>query len=257
MLIGRDLSLDQLFNQGFDAIFIGTGNSISRRLDIEGSNLTGILQAKYLLQIVALANQHSVGQEEIPIVKGDTVIVIGAGNVAMDAARTALRIGAASVTVLHREAANDVPALKAEYEAAKQEGVNFLPAVTPLRLMGTNKVLGLQYSSLSTEPSVNQQQRTFINADKIIIAIGQKPSNQIISTTPGIEVTPDGFVKTKDRPYGMSTKHGVFSGGDVVHGPATVVLAMKEAKKVATGIVQYVEAKKLMEECGLKIEKDL
>ena len=257
VLIGRDLSLDQLFNQGFDAIFIGTGNSISRRLDIEGSNLTGILQAKYLLQIVALANQHSVGQEEIPIVKGDTVIVIGAGNVAMDAARTALRIGAASVTVLHREAANDVPALKAEYEAAKQEGVNFLPAVTPLRFMGTNKVLGLQYSSLSTEPSINQQQRTFINADKIIIAIGQKPSNQIISTTPGIEVTPDGFVKTKDRPYGMSTKHGVFSGGDVVHGPATVVLAMKEAKKVATGIVQYVEAKKLMEECGLKIEKDL
>ena len=257
VLIGRDLSLDQLFNQGFDAIFIGTGNSIARRLDIEGSNLTGILQAKYLLQIVALANQHSVGQEEIPIVKGDTVIVIGAGNVAMDAARTALRIGAASVTVLHREAANDVPALKAEYEAAKQEGVNFLPAVTPLRFMGTNKVLGLQYSSLSTEPSINQQQRTFINADKIIIAIGQKPSNQIISTTPGIEVTPDGFVKTKDRPYGMSTKHGVFSGGDVVHGPATVVLAMKEAKKVATGIVQYVEAKKLMEECGLKIEKDL
>ena len=108
VLIGRDLSLDQLFNQGFDAIFIGTGNSISRRLDIEGSNLAGILQAKYLLQIVALANQHSVGQEEIPIVKGDTVIVIGAGNVAMDAARTALRIGAASVTVLHREAANDV-----------------------------------------------------------------------------------------------------------------------------------------------------
>ena len=259
LMVGRDISLDQLFNQGFDAIFIGTGNSIARRLDIDGSNLAGILQAKYLLQIVALANQHSVGQEEIPIVKGDNVIVIGAGNVAMDAARTALRIGAESVTVLHREAEGQVPALKAEYEAAKKEGVKFLPSVTPLRFMGTNQVLGLQYSTLAEaeETEVSQQQRTFINADKIIIAIGQKPSNQIISTTPGIEVTPDGFVKTKDRPYGMSTRHGVFSGGDVVHGPATVVLAMKEAKKVAAGIVQYVEAKKLMEECGLKIEKDI
>ena len=96
----------------------------------------------------------------------------------------------------------------------------------------------------------------FIKADKIVIAIGQRPAARIISTTKGIEVDEGGFVKTRSLPYGMTTLHGVFSGGDVVHGPATVVRAMKDAKKVAMGIAQYVEAKKLMQECGLKIEKD-
>lgn len=88
-------------------------------------------------------------------------------------------------------------------------------------------------------------------ADKVIIAIGQRPAARIVSTTNGIEVNPQGYVITRERPYGMTTRQGVFAGGDVVHEPATVVLAMKEAKRVAEGIAQYIEAKKLMEECGL------
>ena len=97
--------------------------------------------------------------------------------------------------------------------------------------------------------------RHFLPADKVIIAVGQKPARRIIGSTKGIQVDENGFVKVKERPYGMTTRHGIFSGGDVVHGPATVVRAMKNAKKVSLGIEQYVEAKKLMEECGLQMPK--
>lgn len=257
IMVGQDLTIDDIFNQGFDAIFIGTGNAVAKTLNIEGKNLPGVLEATYLLQMMALANQGSVDREEVPISNGDNVVIIGAGNVAMDAARTAKRAGAAKVKVVFRESEDRVAALPSEVQVAKSEGVEFLPLRSPCRFVGDTFVTGVECElrEIKGDKITGIGEFETISANKVIIAIGQKPAGRIISTTKGIEVSEGGFLKTKERPYGMSTRHGVFSGGDVVHGPATVVRAMKDAKKVALGIAQYVEAKKLMEECGLRIKE--
>lgn len=257
VMVGQDLTLDDIFLQGFDAVFVGTGNSVAKNLNIEGKNLPGVVEATYLLQMVALVNQGSVDREEIPVRGGDRVVIIGAGNVAMDAARTAQRENAAQVTVVFRETENKIAALPSEVEVAKREGVIFTGLKSPVKFVGDTKVTGVQCEIREKQGDkvVGTGEFETIPADRVIIAIGQKPAARIIATTHGIEVNEGGFVRTKERPYGMTTRHGVFSGGDVVHGPATVVRAMKDAKKVALGIAQYVEAKKLMEECGLKIKE--
>ncbi|WP_110954280.1 NAD(P)-dependent oxidoreductase [Anaerosinus massiliensis] len=257
VMVGQDLTLDDIFLQGFDAVFVGTGNSVAKNLNIEGKNLPGVVEATYLLQMVALVNQGSVDREEIPVRGGDRVVIIGAGNVAMDAARTAQRENAAQVTVVFRETENKIAALPSEVEVAKREGVIFTGLKSPIKFVGDTKVTGVQCEIREKQGDkvVGTGEFETIPADRVIIAIGQKPAARIIATTHGIEVNEGGFVRTKERPYGMTTRHGVFSGGDVVHGPATVVRAMKDAKKVALGIAQYVEAKKLMEECGLKIKE--
>lgn len=257
VMVGQDLTLDDIFAQGFDAIFIGTGNAVAKTLNVEGKNLPGVIEATYLLQMVALVNQGSLDAREAPVRAGDRVVVIGAGNVAMDAARTAKRSGAAKVTVVFRDMEENIAALPSEVEAAIQEGIAFMPLRNPCRFVGDKRVKGVECELREMKDGKSEGNGEFetIPADKVVIAIGQKPAGRIVTTTKGIEVSEGGFVKTKDRPYGMSTRHGVFSGGDVVHGPATVVRAMKDAKRVALGIAQYVEAKKLMQECGLKIKE--
>jgi len=249
--VGENLFIDALLVEGYDAIFIGTGNSIAKTLDIEGKHLRGIIEATYLLQITTLALQGSVDPDEIPIQEGDHVVVIGAGNVAIDAARTAQRNHAATVSIIARESEADFPALPSEVLAAKEEGIQFFPLQNPLRFHGGRKVTALECTSLEPiEPDIAPP-TTLFSANKIILAIGQRPAARIISTTKGIEVTETGLLKRQDTPFGMTTKRGVFFGGDVAHGPATVVRAMKDAKQVALGIAQYVEAKKLLEKCGL------
>lgn len=257
-MIGTEVTLDDILNQGYDAVFVGTGNSVSKSLQIEGSLITGVLQAAYLLEMVALAAQGSVDAAEVPVRAGDQVVIIGAGNTAMDAARTAMREKAASVTVLNRSREEEIAAWPAEVELAKEEGVKVLSLLAPQRFLGNEHVIGVECveREIAGDGSVVDTARTtVIPADKVIIAVGQKPARRIIGSTKGIQVDENGFVKVKDRPYGMTTRHGIFSGGDVVHGPATVVRAMKNAKKVSLGIEQYVEAKKLMEECGLQMPK--
>ena len=257
-MIGTEVTLDDILNQGYDAVFVGTGNSVSKSLQIEGSLITGVLQAAYLLEMVALAAQGSVDAAEVPVRAGDQVVIIGAGNTAMDAARTAMREKAASVTVLNRSREEEIAAWPAEVELAKEEGVKVLSLLAPQRFLGNEHVIGVECveREIAGDGSVVDTARTtVIPADKVIIAVGQKPARRIIGSTKGIQVDENGFVKVKERPYGMTTRHGIFSGGDVVHGPATVVRAMKNAKKVSLGIEQYVEAKKLMEECGLQMPK--
>ena len=257
-MIGTEVTLDDILNQGYDAVFVGTGNSVSKSLQIEGSLITGVLQAAYLLEMVALAGQGSVDAAEVPVRAGDQVVIIGAGNTAMDAARTAMREKASSVTVLNRSREEEIAAWPAEVELAKEEGVKVLSLLAPQRFLGNEHVIGVECveREITGDGSVVDTDRTIvIPADKVIIAVGQKPARRIIGSTKGIQVDENGFVKVKERPYGMTTRHGIFSGGDVVHGPATVVRAMKNAKKVSLGIEQYVEAKKLMEECDLQMPK--
>ncbi len=253
IVVGPDITVDELFNQGYDAIFIGTGTALSKTLDIPGKDLVGVVQATYFLSTVMLSRSSLLKEAEIPVGRGDNVVIIGAGNVAMDAARTAIRLGANASIVYHRTE-DDITALPSEYELAKIEGVQFIWLANTLRFLGENKLTGLEYESM--EITSDSELRgtgslSTITADKVILAIGQRPAARIVSTTTGIEVNESGFVVTRERPYGMTTRKGVFSGGDVVGDkPATVVEAMKEAKKVADGIDQYVQAVKLIEDCN-------
>ncbi len=238
--VGRDITIDQLFEQGYDAIFIGTGTAISKELNIPGKELTGVLQSHYFLRMVALYKNGSLDRHEVPITEDDHVLVIGAGNVAMDACRTAMRMGAKSVTVVYRKGMENMSAAQVEYEGAVADGVKFMWNTTPVEYVGEDGILtGLKVSVNDTE--------LIVPCNKVLVAIGSKPAKLIISTTKGIEVNDNGYVITKQKPYGMTTLKGVFAGGDVVHQPATVVLAMKEAKKVVEGIAAYVDAVKLLE----------
>jgi glutamate synthase (NADPH/NADH) small chain len=255
VLAGSDTTVDKLFGEGYDAIFIGTGTVMPKILEIPGKSLPGIIQATYFLDMVTLAHNGKLDEKEIPVCPGEKVVVIGAGNVGMDAARTALRIGAANVTVVFHRAEQEMTALQSEFKKAKTEGVQFRWLLNASRYLGEARVTGLEceLQDIALNGAVSGTgQFEIISADKIILAIGQRPAARIVSTTTGIEINAQGCVITRGHPYGMTTRRGVFAGGDVVHGPATVVLAMKEAKKVAVGIAEYVAAKKLMEECEVQ-----
>ncbi len=271
-LAGVDFTVDDLFNEGYDAIFMGTGTSLPRILDLPGKELNGIITATYFLRMVQLANDGKLDTSETLMEEGDNVIVVGAGNVAMDAARTALRRGAASVTIVYHKSEEEVSAFPSELQAAVEEGVQFqylkqpmayfnkkqMRAVERIRRMGDasdeTTLAGLLVQNIVKNEDgefVAEGGQAVLPCDRVILAVGQKPAARIVSTTRGIQVDDRGFVITRERPYGMTTRAGVFSSGDVVHGPATVVLAMKESKKVAAGIAQYIDAKKLLEDCTL------
>lgn len=252
VMVGPDITVDTMFGQGFDAIFIGSGTALPRTLDIPGNELSGVLQATYFLRTVQLANAGQVADEEVLLHKGDKVVIIGAGNVAMDAARTALRLGASEVTVTFLRVEADITALRSEYEDAINEGVKFRWLTKPYEFIGEHKVEAMAYADLEIAADGSLRETGTVGtipADVVVLAIGQKPAARIVSTTRGIEVGDNGYVITRERPYGMTTRAGVFAGGDVVHEPATVVLAMREAKKVAQGMAEYVRAKKLLESC--------
>ena len=271
-LAGVDFTVDDLFAQGYDAIFMGTGTSLPRTLDIPGKELSGILTATYFLRTVVLANEGKLDASETILHTGDNVVVVGAGNVAMDAARTAVRRGAKNVTIVYHKSEAEVSAFPSEYEAAVAEGVQFKFLSQPIayfnkkQMRAVNKVRRqataadeTQLAGLLVQNIVKTEEGKFVAeggqevlpCDCVILAVGQKPAARIVSTTKGIQVDERGFVITRERPYGMTTRAGVFSSGDVVHGPATVVLAMKESKKVAAGIAQYIDAKKLLEDCNI------
>lgn len=237
--VGKTITVDEMFSQGFDAVFIGSGTAVAKDLDLPGRDLVGIIQSTYLLRMEYLYQSGQILREEVPVQSRDRVLVVGAGNVGIDAARTAMRLGAAEVKVVHRGTKETIPALQSEYEPAIQEGIQFAFEHIPVAFTSENGTL----SGLATTSSLGDSQ---IAANKIFLAIGSRPANRIVSTTSSIEVDNAGYVITRERPYGMTTRQGVFAGGDVVHQPATVVLAMKEAKKVAQGIAEFVDAVKLL-----------
>ncbi len=237
--IGRDITINGLFQTGFDAVFIGSGTAVPRDLDLPGRDLSGVIQAAQLLRQNYLHRSGKIVREEVPVKEGDRVLVVGGGNAAMDAARTAVRLGAGEVTVVYRRTPERMSAIPSEYEAAREEGVRFVFEAAPAAFCGEEgRFTALQ----ATTPQGDMT----LPGDRIFLALGAMPANRIVSTTYGIEVSPEGFVIIKDRPYGMTTRKGVFAAGDVVHGPASVVLAMKEAKRVAQGIAQYIDAVKLL-----------
>ncbi len=239
--IGRDFTVDDLFAKGFDAIFIGTGTGKPKKLDIPGINHRGVRQAIWFLRRVSLFQNGNIDRKEVIVNEGDKVFVIGCGNTAIDAARTAVRMGAAEVTVVYHRTINDMKALRSEYDDAVAEGVKFLWNSSVKEITGSEGTR-LSHIIIDTEGTA----RT-VEADRLILAVGSAPAARIVSTTEGIEVDDKGYVLTRDTPYGMTTRPGVFAGGDVTNRPATVVHAMQDAKSVAEGIARYIDAVKLME----------
>ena len=238
--IGTDLNIDQMFERGFDAIFMGTGTVKPRKPDIPGRNLRGVRQAVYFLRKVSLYNEGSIAREDVPVHDGDRVFVIGCGNTAMDAARTAIRMGAKDVEIVYHRTIDDMSALRSEYDEAVEEGVKFNWQSSIVEILDYNGIL----SGVVIESG---GERRIEKADKVLMAIGSVPASRIVSTTKGIDVDERGYVLTRETPYGMTSRKGVFAGGDVVNRPSTVVLAMRDAKLVAEGIAKYVDAIKLLE----------
>lgn len=243
--IGKFYTIDDLFGRGFDAIFIGTGTGKPKKLDIPGIEHPGVRQAIWFLRRVSLYQNGSIDRREVIVGDGDRVFVIGCGNTAIDAARTAVRMGSAEVTVVYHRTINEMKALRSEYDDAVAEGVRFLwnSSITEIEGGDDNRLSRITIDTGGT--------RTTVPADRVILAVGSSPASRIVSTTDGIEVDARGYVLTRDNPYGMTTRKGVFAGGDVTNRPATVVHAMCDAKQVAEGIARYVDAVKLMESINL------
>jgi glutamate synthase (NADPH) small chain len=238
-MIGPDTSVDDLFAAGFDAVCITTGNALPQVLNVPGEDLPGVVPAIYFLQMVVLAETLRIDPGVVPVRYGDRVVVIGGGNVAVDAARAAKRRGAASVCVTVRGRLEQSPLLANERAAAENDGVVFKDNLTVDSFHGKDRVESVNFN----------EGKVPMNADTVLVAIGQRPAARIVSTTTGINVDPAGRVVTRKRPPGMTSRSGVFAAGEVVHGPATVVVAMREAKQVALGVASYVEAKTLMALC--------
>ena len=243
--VGEDITVDELFAHGYDAIFMGTGTALPMEMKgVPGIELGGIVQSSHFLYAIAAYNQGAISRHMVPLTKGDRVGVIGGGNVAIDAARTAIRLGA-DVTIIYRRTQADMPAIDKEYNEAVEEGVKFYWETSATEFYGDEK------NKLKEVKLVSPEGERIEQFDRIYLAIGSRPASRIVSSTEGIETDEKGYVIVKDRPAGMTTRAGVFAGGDVVHRPQTVVMAMKAAQEVAEGIAQYVDAIKLMKEVGL------
>ena len=243
--VGEDITVDELFAHGYDAIFMGTGTALPMEMKgVPGVDLGGIVQSSHFLYAISAYNQGAISRHMVPITKGDRVGVIGGGNVAMDAARTAVRLGA-DVTIIYRRTQEEMPAIEREYHEAVEEGVKFYWQTSATEFFGDAN------NKLKEVRLVSPEGERIEKFDRIYLAIGSRPASRIVSTTEGIETDDKGYVIVKDRPAGMTTRAGVFAGGDVVHRPQTVVMAMKAAQEVAEGIEQYVDAIKLMQDVGL------
>ena len=240
--IGEGHTVDDLFAEGFDAIFMGTGTGVPRHLDIPGIEHPGVRQAIRFLRRVSLFENGLLSREEVIIGQGDRVFVVGCGNTAIDAARTALRMGAREVTVVYHRTINEMAALLAEYDDAVAEGVRFMWKSSITEFFGEPGAPKLSSIIIDTDGT---KQR--FEAEHVVMAVGSTPAGRIVSTTEGIRTDAKGYVLTTDNPYGMTSRAGVFAGGDVTNRPATVVHAMRDAKEVAEGIARYVDAIKLIE----------
>lgn len=239
--IGPDLTIDQLFKRGFDAIFMGTGAGKAKRLDIPGIDNHGVRMAIRFLRRVSLMQSGSMTRDEVCVEPGDRVYVIGCGNTAMDAARTALRMGAREVTIVYHRTINEMKALRSEYDEAVEEGVKFLWNSSVVNIEPAEDGHRLKLITIKT----GEEEKT-VPCDWLMLAVGSAPAARIVSSTDGIEVDKRGYVLTRENPYGMTSRRGVFAGGDVTNRPATVVHAMRDAKQAAEGIEKYVDAVRLL-----------
>ncbi|MBR7039155.1 MAG: NADPH-dependent glutamate synthase [Oscillospiraceae bacterium] len=251
MIIGKVLSIDELMEDGYEAVFVGSGAGLPRFMDIEGEGLVGVCSANEYLTRINLMKGYKEGYDT-PVLKSKAVAVVGGGNVAMDAARSALRMGAEHVYIVYRRGEDEMPARREEIHHAKEEGVEFLNLNNPVRLVGDEngrvRAAVLQRMELG-EPDASGRRKPVpvegseyeLAVDTVIMAIGTSPNPLIRTTTEGLEADRRGCLVVDESM--MTTKTGVYAGGDAVTGAATVILAMGAGKTAAKSIDAYIQAK--------------
>ena len=252
MVIGRVLSIDELLEQGYEAVFIGSGAGLPRFMNIPGENLKGVYSANEFLTRVNLMKAYQ-PDSDTPIEHAKRVAVVGGGNVAMDAARCAKRLGAEEVFIVYRRSEKELPARAEEVEHAKEEGIVFHLLNNPTQILGdeNGNVKGMECIRMELgEPDASGRRRPVevpgseftLDVDCVIMAIGTSPNPLIKSTTEGLETQKWGGIIVNEE-TGLTSREGVYAGGDAVTGAATVILAMGAGKTAATAIDQYIQSK--------------
>lgn len=251
VVIGRTLTIDQLLDkEGYEAVFIGSGAGLPRFMGIEGESLNGVFSANEYLTRSNLMRAFD-PESDTPIFIGKNTVVVGGGNVAMDAARTALRLGS-NVTVVYRRTEAELPARAEEVHHAREEGVVFRMLTNPIAILGDEKgcvkaircirmELGECDASGRRSPVPVPGSETDIEADTVIMALGTSPNPLIANTTEGLQTERHGCIVADES--GVTTRPGVFAGGDAVTGAATVILAMGAGRKAAAAIDEYIKNK--------------
>ena len=248
MVIGKVLSVDELLDDGFEAVFVGTGAGLPNFMGIEGEGLIGVYSANEFLTRINLMKAYK-EEYDTPIIRPKNVAVVGGGNVAMDAARSALRLGAENVYIVYRRSEEEMPARNEEIHHAKEEGVIFKILSNPIKVIGDDegKVTGLECVEMVLgEPDAGGRKRPVakegsnfvLNTDAVIIAIGNSPNPLIRTTTKGIEANAKGCIIVDEETM-KTTKEGVYAGGDAVTGAATVIKAMGAGRNAAKSIDEY------------------
>ncbi len=252
MVIGKILDIDELFEQGYEAVFVGSGAGLPSFMNIPGEGLLGVLSANEFLTRINLMKGYR-EDYDTPVPRAKRVAVVGGGNVAMDAARCAKRLGAETVYVVYRRGEEEMPARLEEIHHAKEEGIEFLFLTAPIAVHGDEKgfVTSLECVSMElTEPDESGRRRPQeikdsnhqLDVDMVIAAIGNSPNPLIRTTTPGLETNRRGGLIVNEDTL-QTTREGVYAGGDAVTGAATVILAMGAGKKAAASIHEYLMGK--------------
>jgi len=247
-VVGMLDTVDELL-ENFDAVFVGTGAGLPMFMNIPGENLNGVYSANEYLTRSNLMKAYLFPEYDTPIVKGKKVAVFGGGNVAMDASRTALRLGAEKSYIVYRRSRAEMPARDEEIHHAEQEGVDFVLLANPLSIVGNDDgwVSGVECIRMELgEPDESGRRRPvpiegsefILDVDTVVVAIGNGPNPLIPNTTPGLELTRWGNI-VADEESGRTSREGVFAGGDIVTGAATVIMAMGAGKKAATAMHAY------------------
>ncbi len=252
MVIGKVLTIDELFEMGNEAVYIGSGAGLPRFMNIPGESLKGVYSANEYLTRINLMKAYKPGSKT-PIKHSKKVAVVGGGNVAMDAARSAKRMGAEEEYIVYRRGMEELPARKEEVEHAEEEGIIFKTLTNPVEVLGNEagEVCGMKCVEMELgEPDASGRRRPIVkegsefvlDVDTMIMSIGTSPNPLIRSTTPGLEANAKGCIVT-DGDNGLTTREGVYAGGDAVTGAATVILAMGAGKAAAKAIDEYIKNK--------------
>lgn len=253
VIIGKTLTVDELFDMGYEAVFIGSGAGLPNFMSIPGETLKGVYSANEFLTRSNLMKSY-LENPSTPIMKNGKVAVVGGGNVAMDAARTALRLGAEKVYIIYRRSMEELPARKEEVEHAIEEGVEFLLLNNPVEILSNDNGFVSAVKCIKMElgepdergrrsPVPIQNSEYILDMDTVIISIGTSPNPLIKSTTKGLEVNRRGGIIIEEN-TGATSKDGVYAGGDAVTGAATVISAMGAGKTAAKAIDEYIKAKR-------------
>ncbi len=252
-VIGRVKMVDELFDEGFDAVFLGVGAGAPVFMNIPGENLSGIYSANEYLTRSNLMKAYRFPEYDTPIVRGKNVAVVGGGNVAMDSVRTALRLGAENAYIIYRRTDVEMPARIEEVHHAEEEGVQFKLLTNPVEYISDEDgwVKGMKCIRMELgEPDESGRRRPVpikdsefvIDVDTVVVAVGTMANPVIAATTPGLEINRWGYIVTKDE-TGETSRKGVYAGGDIVTGSATVILAMGAGRKAAGAIDEYLRNK--------------